>query len=313
MSMKMTIFPFSWCCIAIDAHCDVTVTLTPLPMLPNIVDTLRKCCPKTGKSDWRFLSYSHFCILPLFYWSDHYLTIQDVRHGTEPTPQHLITQSARPQLMPLLVPWQLEQHPSACPSTTGTQKMHTTLSPYFGIPWRTGSSSTASHLTVRTTSDMSAVLETKSLEMHAQWMPTGNEEEQRATKVKASTFLNRIQQGITHNVNTHAHLGELKDDMARLGEDPQDLVTCIKKLMDHCEMINDEHQEHKLHCPCHPCILSWGKAPWQTYGKTIQDTFWWASWHHCEPLCYQTCSRTSLPQHQTCGHDMPWQVPRSQH
>ena len=43
------------------------------------------------------------------------------------------------------------------------------------------------------------------------------------------------------NVNTHVHLGELEDIVARPGEDPQDLVACIKTLMDHCEMINDEH------------------------------------------------------------------------
>ena len=85
--------------------------------------------------------------------------------------------------------------------------------------------------------------------MHAQWMPTGSEEEQKATKAKASTFLDHIQQGMTHDVNTHVHLGKLEDIVARLGEDPQDLVACIKTLMDHCEMINDEHCEHKLrHC-----------------------------------------------------------------
>ena len=72
-----------------------------------------------------------------------------------------------------------------------------------------------------------AALGTKSLEMHAQWMPTSSEEEQKATKVKASAFLNRIQQGMTHNINTHVCLGELEDIVARPGEDLQDLVTCI--------------------------------------------------------------------------------------
>ena len=91
-------------------------------------------------------------------------------------------------------------------------------------------------------------LGTKSLEMHVQWMPTSSKEEQRVTKAKASAFLDRIQQGMTCNVNTHVHLGELEDVVARLGEDPHDLVTCIKTLMDHCNMINDEHQEHELHC-----------------------------------------------------------------
>ena len=56
--------------------------------------------------------------------------------------------------------------------------------------------------------------------MHFQWMPTGSEEEQRATKAKASAFLDRIQQGMIHDVNTHVHLGELKGVVARPEEDP---------------------------------------------------------------------------------------------
>ena len=93
-----------------------------------------------------------------------------------------------------------------------------------------------------------AALGTKSLEMHAQWMPTSSEEEQKATKAKASAFLNWIQQGMTLDVNTHVHLGELEDIVARPGEDPQNLVACIKTLMDLCKMINDEHHKHELHC-----------------------------------------------------------------
>ena len=92
-----------------------------------------------------------------------------------------------------------------------------------------------------------AALGTKSLDMHAQWMPTGSEEEQKATKVKASAFLDCIQQGMTHDINTHVCLGELEDTVARLGEDPQDFIAHIKTLMDHCEMINVVHREHELH------------------------------------------------------------------
>ena len=77
--------------------------------------------------------------------------------------------------------------------------------------------------------------------MHAQWMSSRDEQEQRATKVNASAFLDKIQQGMTHDVNTHVQLGELEDDVARPGEDAQDFVACIKTLIDHCEMINDEH------------------------------------------------------------------------
>ena len=97
-----------------------------------------------------------------------------------------------------------------------------------------------------------AALGTKSLEMHAQWMPTGSKEEQKVIKVKASAFLDQIQQGMTHDINTHVCLGELEDIVARLGEGPQDLITCIKTLMHCCEMINDEHCEQELcHCIVH--------------------------------------------------------------
>ena len=37
-----------------------------------------------------------------------------------------------------------------------------------------------------------AALGTKSLEMHAQWMPTGSKEEQKATKAKASASLDQM-------------------------------------------------------------------------------------------------------------------------
>ena len=93
-----------------------------------------------------------------------------------------------------------------------------------------------------------AALGTKSLEMHAQYIPTGDEDKSRVTKVKASTFLNKIQQGMTDDIKTHVWLGKLEDVVARPGEDPQDLVAHIKTLMDHCEMISDEHREHELCC-----------------------------------------------------------------
>ena len=130
-------------------------------------------------------------------------------------------------------------------------------------------------LTARITSDMSfTALGTKVQEMHAQWIPTGDEEEWRATQGKSfCIFLDKIQQGMTQDVNTHAWLGELEDDVARPGEDPQDLVACIKTLMDCCEMINNEHQKHELCQTYCLCLLPWRKAPWQTNGQILQDTF----------------------------------------
>ena len=108
-----------------------------------------------SKLDWQFLRYKHFCILPLFsqIWplSDHPASetwLQNQLHNNS-SPS-----LPRPQLMPLLVCWQLGQYPSACPSMTGTPKTPITP-PYFGVPWRTGFSSTTSCWTVRTISDMS--------------------------------------------------------------------------------------------------------------------------------------------------------------
>ncbi|MCG8623121.1 MAG: hypothetical protein MJE68_14145, partial [Proteobacteria bacterium] len=83
-----------------------------------------------------------------------------------------------------------------------------------------------------------AALGTKTLELHAQWMPPGTEEERQATKAKASAFLTKIQDGMTHEVNTHVRLAELEDITAKPNKDPQELVARIKTIMDHCEMLN---------------------------------------------------------------------------
>ena len=119
------------------------------------------CVQKWSKSDWRFRRYSHFCIIPL---SLKFLLFWPLSVPDHPAPetwqnwhqQHNNSSPSLPrqQQMPLPVHWQLGWHLSACQCTTGIPKMHTTPSPYFAIPWRTGSSSTAYHLTARTTSGM---------------------------------------------------------------------------------------------------------------------------------------------------------------
>ena len=114
--------------------------------------------------------------------------------------------------------------------------------------------------------------------MHAQWMPTSNKEEQKVTKAKAPAFLDHIQQGMTHDVNTHVCLGELEDIVARPGEDPQDPIAHIKTLRDQCEMINDEHCKHELchhiiHAYCHEGKLL-GKLmakPFKTPSNELAD------------------------------------------
>ena len=79
-------------------------------------------------------------------------------------------------------------------------------------------------------------------------MPPGTEEVRKATKAKASAFLQKIQDGMMHEVNTCIRLAELEDIIAKPNEDPQELVAHIKTIMDQCEMLNDAHREHKLCC-----------------------------------------------------------------
>ena len=110
-----------------------------------------------SKSDWRFLRYWHFCTTPLPIFPIWPLSANTPETWPQNQHQHHNNSSPslpRTQQMPLLACWQLGQHQSAYLSMTGTLKMHTTPSPYFAIPWRTGFSSTAYCLTVRTTSGM---------------------------------------------------------------------------------------------------------------------------------------------------------------
>ena len=129
----------------------------------------------------------------------------------------------------------------------------------------------------RTTSDMSLQpLGSKSLEMHAQWMTTGSKEEWKVTKAEASAFLDRIQQGMTHeHQNSCLHLGELEDIHSQAWRGPlkilldasRHLWTAIR-----WSMMSTKSISCIASIVC-PCIPPWGKAPWQNYGKTIQDTF----------------------------------------
>ena len=157
-----------------------------------------------------------------------------------------------------------------------------------------------------------AALGTKSLEMHAQWMPTSSKEEQKATKAKASAFLNQIQQGMTHDVNTHVCLGELRDS-SQSGRGPP-RSHCTHQDTDG-PLWNDQWWASQAWTvlPYCVCILPWGKANWKTYGQAIQDTLQWAGWHYCEPICHPTCQGTSPPQLQTCGHNLPGQKAEGPH
>ena len=107
------------------------------------------CVKFWSKSDQQFPRYSNFCILPpvLLFW-------QLSAPETWPQNWHQCHNNSLPSLPRPLQCWQQGQHQSACPSMTGIPKMHTTPSPYFAVPWRTGSSSTTYCQTVRTTSGM---------------------------------------------------------------------------------------------------------------------------------------------------------------
>ena len=217
--------------------------------------TLRYTVSKFWSKSYRqFPRYSNFCIIPLslnFLQSDHYQSPStwDMASELTPMPQQLITQFAQATADAIA---------SALTARTASISL-----PIYD--WNSQDAYHSFSIFCHTLENwlllnhippdsedhlryVFAALDTKSLEMHAQWMPTGSEEEQKVTKAKASAFLDHIQQGRTHDVNTHVCLGELEDIVARLGEDPQDLIAYIKTLMDHCEMINDEHHKHELHC-----------------------------------------------------------------
>ena len=110
--------------------CDTTVTLTPLPVLHSIVDTLRKVLhefkPILNDS---FQDIAIFVSFPCF--SD--LTIRDMT--SEPTLQQLITQSDQATANAIASTLTARTtFISLPPSMNETQKMPTTLSPFSDAP-----------------------------------------------------------------------------------------------------------------------------------------------------------------------------------
>ena len=75
--------------------------------------------------------------------------------ASEPNPQQLITQSAQATANAIASTLMARTTSISLPIYNWDSKDAYHSSPYFGIPWRTGSSLTASCLTVRTTSDTS--------------------------------------------------------------------------------------------------------------------------------------------------------------
>ena len=232
--------------------------LVPLHTHPDIIGM--KTTPPNGRAhthlhsiqvwsqwNWQFLSYSYFCTLPPVFPDLTIIWPSETWPQNQPHNNSSLS-LPRPQLMPLLACWLPEPHPSACPPMTGTRKMHTTLSLYFGIPWRIGSSSTTSHLTVRITTD--TFLQPWE-QIPGDACPVDTNQQRRGTESDQSKSFCLPWQNTSGNdtwCQTHVCLRELEDVVARMGEDPQDLITGIKTLMDHCKMINDKHHKHELHC-----------------------------------------------------------------
>ena len=226
-----------------------------------------------SKLDQQLPRYSHFCIIPLslsIFPNLTIISIWDMASESTLMPQQLITQSAQATADAIA---------SALTARTASISL-----PIYD--WNSQDAYHSSSIFCHTLENwlllnriqpdskdhlryVFAALGTKSLEMHAQWLPTGSKEEQKVTKAKASAFLDCIQHGMTHDVNTHMCLGELEDIVGQPGEDPQDLVACIKTLMDQCEIINDEHCEHEL---CHHFVHAY-RHEGKLLGKLMAKPF----------------------------------------
>ena len=141
--------------------------------------------------------------------------------ASEPTPQQLITQSAQVTADAIASALTAKTVSISLPAYNWDSKdaYHS-----FSIFWHTLENWLLLNHILLDSKDhlryVSAALGTKSLEMHVQWVPMGSKEEQKVTKAKASAFLDQIQQGMTHNINTHVCLRELKDCCGQAGRGP---------------------------------------------------------------------------------------------
>ena len=160
----------------------------------TLVHTLSKFEVNWTHGSWDINTF----ILPLFSKSDHYQPCTWAAPETiasEPTPQQLITQSAQ-ATADAIASALAARTASISPvclwlEFPGCLPLLLHILPYPGEP---GSSSTAFCKIARTTSGTSLQpWEPSPWRCNAQWMPTGSEEEQKVTRVKASAFLNRIQ------------------------------------------------------------------------------------------------------------------------
>ena len=140
---------------------------------------------------WQFLRYSHFYIPPIF--PNLTITRLSWDMDSEPTPQQLITQSAQATVDAIASALTARTASISLPVYDWDSEdayhsfsiFHRTLENWLLLNYNLLDSK--DHLRY-----IFAALGTKSLEMHAQWMPTGSKEEQKVTKAKASAFLDQI-------------------------------------------------------------------------------------------------------------------------
>ena len=156
-----------------------------------------------------------------------------------------------------------------------------------------------------------AVLGTKSQEMHAQWMPTRSKEETESNQGKSFCFPRPNPSEHDKWCQHPCASWRTWRDSSQAGRGPQDLIACIKTLMDHCEMINDEHCEHKLHCHiicayCHEVKLlgTHIAKPFKTPSNKLADI---AVNHFAIQHAREQVSHSSKPVDTIC-QDKRWMV-----
>ena len=261
-----------------------------------------------SKLDWQFQRYKYFCILP------HLPNLTIIRPSStwdmtsELTPQQLITQSAKATADAIASTLTARTASTSLPTYDWAPKMPTTPSPYFSIPWRTGSSSTASCLPARTTSDTSL----------QPWEPNP---------------------GDACTMDVHRQQRETESDQGKsfclpwlnpTGNDTQCQHPCAPWRTQGCcgQAGRGLPRSHCMHqdtngplqddqwwalqawtaLPYHPFILPWGKAPWETYGKAIQDTSSELADIAVNHFAIQHAQEQVSHSSKTCGCNLPGQA-----
>ena len=210
-----------------------------------------------------------FLCPPPVFWSDHYQTIQHLRHGLRTNPTAANYQSAQATANAIASALTARTASISLPIYDWDLKdayhsfsiFRCTLENWLLLNCVTSDSE--DHLRY-----VFAALGTKSLEMHAQWMPTGSEEEE---SNQGKSFClpwpnpagndTRCQHPCAPQ-RTWRYCGQAGRGPPRFHCTHQDTDG---------PLWDDQLWALQAWAALlyHPCILSQGKAPWETYGKTI--------------------------------------------